>query len=94
MNDWHLHLDNDDYCENGDYPSMDSELSLASPETSLSPRPASQSGGQSPRPTSLTESMQVRHILLNIFDFMFYCMKAGEKFDNNIVILVSYINFG
>ncbi len=41
-------LDNEDDCDNGDYPSMDSEISLASPETSLSPRP-----------TSLTESMQV-----------------------------------
>jgi len=41
--------EDDDYdCDNGDYPSMESEMSLPSPETSLSPRPA-----------SLAESMQM-----------------------------------
>lgn len=46
--------DNEDDYDNGDYPSMDSEISLASPETSLSPRP-----------TSLTESMQMVEDILS-----------------------------
>ena len=41
--------EDDDYdCDNGDYPSLESEMSVPSPETSLSPRPA-----------SLAQSMQV-----------------------------------
>jgi len=41
--------EDDDYdCDNGDYPSMESEVSVPSPESSLSPRPA-----------SLAESMQM-----------------------------------
>ena len=48
--------EDDDYdCDNGDYPSMESEMSLPSPETSLSPRPA-----------SLAESMQVNHGYLKV----------------------------
>ena len=48
---WWLCLDDedDDYdCDPGDYPSMESEMSVPSPESSLSPRPS-----------SLAESMQV-----------------------------------
>ena len=41
--------EDDDYdCDPGDYPSMESEMSVPSPESSLSPRPS-----------SLAESMQV-----------------------------------
>jgi len=41
--------EDDDYdCDNGDYPSIESEMSVPSPESSLSPRPA-----------SLAESMQM-----------------------------------
>jgi hypothetical protein len=47
---YHVADEDDDYdCDMGDYPSMESEQSVPSPLSSLSPRPS-----------SLTESMQVR----------------------------------
>jgi len=47
--------EDDDYdCDNGDYPSLESEMSVPSPETSLSPRPA-----------SLAQSMQMVDDLLS-----------------------------